>query len=79
MVDALDCIEDGAVSLDGGIIRENRALSIGYGYISFSLFLSVSIWWLLACAYLVSIVHGSHLIELRGCLVQLISPDINTV
>jgi len=43
MVDALDCIEDGAVSLDGGIIRENRALSIGYGYISFSLFLSVSI------------------------------------
>jgi structural maintenance of chromosomes flexible hinge domain-containing protein 1 len=42
MVDALDCIEDGAVSLDGGIIRENRALSIGYGYLSFSLFLSVS-------------------------------------
>jgi len=42
MVDALDCIEDGAVSLDGGIIRENRAFSIGYGYLSFFLFLSIS-------------------------------------
>ncbi|KAI5394106.1 structural maintenance of chromosomes flexible hinge domain-containing protein GMI1 isoform X3 [Lathyrus oleraceus] len=31
MVDALPCIEEGAVSLDGGIIRENGTLSLGYG------------------------------------------------
>ncbi|XP_004498513.1 structural maintenance of chromosomes flexible hinge domain-containing protein GMI1 [Cicer arietinum] len=31
MVAALACIEDGAVSLDGGIIRENGTLSLGYG------------------------------------------------
>ena len=26
------CIEDGAISLDGGIFRENGILSLGYGY-----------------------------------------------
>ncbi|CAK8570173.1 unnamed protein product [Lathyrus sativus] len=31
MMDALPCIEEGAVSLDGGIIRENGTLSLGYG------------------------------------------------
>ncbi|XP_058724701.1 structural maintenance of chromosomes flexible hinge domain-containing protein GMI1 isoform X2 [Vicia villosa] len=31
MVDALPCIEEGAVSLDGGIIREHGTLSLGYG------------------------------------------------
>lgn len=31
MVAARACIEDGAVSLDGGIIRENGMISLGYG------------------------------------------------
>ncbi|KAK7293085.1 hypothetical protein RJT34_15946 [Clitoria ternatea] len=37
MVAARACIEDGAVSLDGGILRENGILSLGYGdpFISF--------------------------------------------
>lgn len=35
MVAARACIEDGAVSLDGGIIRESGMISLGYGYIIF--------------------------------------------
>ncbi|KAE9604891.1 putative histidine kinase-like ATPase domain-containing protein [Lupinus albus] len=31
MMAACDCIEDDAVSLDGGILRENGLLSLGYG------------------------------------------------
>jgi hypothetical protein len=32
MVSAHACIEDGAISLDGGIFRENGILSLGYKY-----------------------------------------------
>jgi len=38
MMAAIECIENGAVSLDGGIRRENGTLSLGFGYLSFSLF-----------------------------------------
>lgn len=38
MMAARACIDHGAVSLDGGIIRENGILSLGDGYLSFSLF-----------------------------------------
>ncbi|RHN76722.1 hypothetical protein MtrunA17_Chr1g0146991 [Medicago truncatula] len=31
MMAAIECIENGAVSLDGGIIRENGTLSLGFG------------------------------------------------
>jgi hypothetical protein len=42
MMAALPCIgEDGAVSLDGGIIRENGILSLGHGYLSILLSFSV--------------------------------------
>ncbi|CAL0318893.1 unnamed protein product [Lupinus luteus] len=36
MMAACDCIEDDAVSLDGGILRENGLLSLGYGYLPLS-------------------------------------------
>ena len=36
MVAARTCIEDGAVSLDGGILSENGILSLGYGSLSLS-------------------------------------------
>lgn len=37
MVAARACIQDGAVSLDGGILRENGLVSLGYGYLPPSL------------------------------------------
>lgn len=36
MVAARTCIEDGAVSLDGGILSENGILSLGYRSLSLS-------------------------------------------
>ena len=41
MLEARRCIKHGAVSLDGGILRENGVISLGYG--SLSLFLSLSL------------------------------------
>lgn len=35
MISARSCIKHGAVSLDGGIIKENGIISLGYGYVSF--------------------------------------------
>lgn len=37
MTDARACIKQGAVSLDGGILRENGIISLGYGYAYWSL------------------------------------------
>ena len=40
MLEARRCIKHGAVSLDGGILRENGVISLGYGSLSLSLSLS---------------------------------------
>lgn len=36
MIEARASIKHGAVSLDGGILRENGIISLGYGYVSYS-------------------------------------------
>ena len=36
MLEARRCIKHGAVSLDGGILRENGVISLGYGSLSLS-------------------------------------------
>lgn len=37
MLAARDCIKHGAVSLDGGILKQTGAVSLGFGYVSGSL------------------------------------------
>ena len=43
MFEAGHCIKHGAVSLDGGILRENGIISLGYGSLSLSLSLSLCV------------------------------------
>ena len=43
MLEARRCIKHGAVSLDGGILRENGVISLGYGSLSLSLSLSLAV------------------------------------
>ena len=38
MIAARSCIKHGAVSLDGGILKENGLVSLGFRYISLSFF-----------------------------------------
>ena len=43
MINARSCIRHGAISLDGGIIKENGIISLGHGYVYFSLALFLMI------------------------------------
>lgn len=37
MLEARQCIKHGAVSLDGGILKDNGVISLGYGYLAVSM------------------------------------------
>lgn len=37
MMSARSCISHGAVSLDGGILKDNGVISLGFGYLSLAL------------------------------------------
>jgi hypothetical protein len=41
MLEARHCIKHGAVSLDGGILRDNGVVSLGFGYLSLAACLHV--------------------------------------
>jgi hypothetical protein len=43
MLEACHCIKHGAVSLDGGILRDNGVVSLGFGYLSLAACLHVDV------------------------------------